>query len=175
MHKASTAVMFALAVVIFVAFFLPWVSVESPMVGTISKALTGKRQASIDAISGFDIPAMANSADARLMISIIQIFNPGIKDADKKSYLIWLVPILGVAIFLVFLFLGRNRWVDLAIGLIGIAIFAVAVYKIKTTDLDKLVLNVKISNGLWMLLWGYLGMGLAGAANFATSLLKEKK
>jgi len=140
----------------------------------MAKVLTGKRQAEIAGISGFDVPVLANGPDARLMISIIKIFNPGITDADKKSWLIWGVPIFAVLIFLASLFLGNNKWFNLAIAVIGIAIFIVAVYKIKTTDLDKLVLNAKIGLGLWLTLCGYLGLGLLSAAGFVKSLVPKK-
>jgi len=166
MNKSNTLVMLVLTIVIFVSFFLPWVRVESQAVGVVAKALTGKKQAVIDNISGFQVPIMANSADARLMMSIIQIFNPGVTNADKKSYLIWLIPLLAVVIFIVSYFLGKNKWVNLAIGILGCAIFFVAAYKLKTIDLDKLVLNVSIAPGLWLILWGYLGMGLIGGINF---------
>jgi len=172
--KIGSIISAALVAVIFISFFLPWVHVESPMVGTMAKVLTGKRQAEIAGISGFDVPVLANGPDARLMISIIKIFNPGITDADKKSWLIWGVPIFAVLIFLASLFLGNNKWFNLAIAVIGIAIFIVAVYKIKTTDLDKLVLNARIGLGLWLTLCGYLGLGLLSAAGFVKSLVPKK-
>lgn len=164
----------ALAAVIVVSFFMPWVHVESQMIGSITKVLVGKRQAEIAGISGFDVPILANGPDARLMISIIKIFNPGVTDADKKSWLIWGVPIFAVLIFLAGLFLGNNKWFNLVIGIIGIAIFVVGVYKIKTTDLDKLVLNAKIGLGVWLTLCGYLGFGLLSAAGFVKSLVPKK-
>ena len=145
------------------------------MVGTITKVLTGKRQAEITSISGFDVPVLANGPDARLMVSIIKIFNPAVTDADKKSWLIWGVPIFAVAIFLLSLLIGENKWFNLSIAAIGILIFLVAVYKIKTTDLNKLVLNAKIGIGVWLTLCGYLGLGLTGAANFIKALTNKQK
>ncbi len=162
-----------LAAIICVSFFLPWISVESQMIGGLSKVLTGKRQATIDTISGFSVPVMANSSESRFMISIIQIFNPGIQDADKKSFLIWGVPLLAVFLAIVMRFLDKNRWVNLAIGIIGIGIFLGAAYKISTTDLDKLVLKANIAFGLWLVLGSYLLMGLLCLSHFF-SLPKKK-
>jgi hypothetical protein len=164
---ATNIIIFALAAVIFVSFFLPWAHVEAQAVGAVSKLLTGKAQANIDSISGFKVPVMANSPDARLAMSVIQIFSPGIKNADKKSFLIWVVPLLAVAMAAAVSVMGRNKWVNLAIAVIGIAIFAVGTFKVMTTDLNKLVLNVRIGAGLWLTFWGYLGIGLASLANFA--------
>lgn len=63
---------------------------------------------------------------------------------------------------------------NLLIFLIGVMIFVVGSYKIKTTDLDKLVLNARIGPGLWLTLWGYLGLGLMGLKNLLRLLVKKK-
>jgi len=161
----------ALTVIIFLSFFLTWVSVQSEQVGMFSKLLTGKKQASIANISGFKVPILANGEDARLMISIIKIFNPNIKNADKKSYAVWLIPLLAIIICIVSYYYGGNKWVNIAFGLFGAGIFFIAFFKIKTTDLNKLVLNVKIGLGMWFILYSYLAIGIVHFVN----LLKAKK
>lgn len=158
--------MLFLVLVIVVSFFLPWISVESEAVGGVTKLLTGKKQAIIDSISGFKVPVLANSEESRFMISVIKIFQPQIQNADKKSFLIWGVPLLAVVIFLITNALKDNKWVKLVFGVIGIAIFVVATYKITVTDLDKLVLKVNIAYGLWLILFGYLGIGILQIADF---------
>jgi len=173
MAAAQKVIMIILVAVIFISFFLPWIKVESPAVGTISKILTGKEQAVISGISGYAVPVLANSEESRFMISVIKIFNPGITNADKKSYLIWVVPGLAVLILVIKLFLDKNKWVNLIFGLIGSLIFFVAVYKLNTTDLDKLVLKVSIAPGLWLILVGYLGIGLLCLTNFVYLLRKK--
>jgi hypothetical protein len=172
--KKGSLICGILAVIIFVSFFLPWMKVESPMVGTLTKVLTGKSQSEITRISGFDIPILANGPDARLMISIIKIFNPNIKNADKKAWLIWSIPLFAIIIFLLSLAMMNKPWFNLAIGIIGILIFVIGAYKIKTTDLDKLVLNVRIAVGVWLTLWSFLGLGLTGTTNFIKSLSGKK-
>jgi len=164
--EIKRSVMAVLVLMIFVSFFLPWVSVESEAIGGVTKLLTGKKQASIDSISGFKVPVLANSEESRFMISVIKIFQPNIKDADKKSFLIWIVPILAVVMFGITNALKGNKWVRLAIGIVGIVIFVFATYKIMTTDLNKLVLNIKIGYGLWLTLVGYLGIGVLQTVEF---------
>lgn len=153
-------------VVIAVSFFLPWVSAESQVVGEVTKLLTGKKQTTIDSISGFKIPVLANSEESRFMISIIKIFQPKIKDADRQSFLVWAAPLLAVFIFLINDALKGNKWIKLVFGVIGIAIFAFAAYKITVTDLDKVVLKINIGYGLWLTLFGYLGIGILQMADF---------
>jgi len=158
--------MLLLVIVIFISFFLPWISVESEAVGGVTKLLTGKKQSTIDSISGFKVPVLANSEESRFMISVIKIFQPKIQNADKKSFLIWGVPLLAVAMLGLTRVFKDNKWVRLGIGIVGIAIFVVATHKITTTDLDKLVLKVNATYGLWLILFGYLGIGILQVMDF---------
>jgi hypothetical protein len=63
MNKIHYIAMLILAAVIVISFFLPWVSVESQAVGEFSKILTGKKQAVVANISGFQVPILANGPD----------------------------------------------------------------------------------------------------------------
>ncbi|MCF7872862.1 MAG: hypothetical protein K9L80_01475 [Candidatus Omnitrophica bacterium] len=172
--KGLKLIRLGLVVIIFVSFFLPWVSVESETMGKVSKLLTGKAQANISAVSGFQVPILANSQDSRFMISIIKIFKPQINNADKKSFLIWIVPLLAIALFFISIGFKNKKLVKLLIGLICVAIFAGAIYKINITDLDKLVLNVKIAYGLWITLLSYLAFGLIELAGATKLFFKNK-
>ena len=155
-----------LVAVIVVGFFLPWINVESKQMGTFTKLLTGKQQKTLHYISGLDIPVLANSDESRLIVTIAQIFNPDIQDVDKKSFLVLAVPILALIILLLAWFQGKNLWVSLMIGIVGCAVFSFALYKIKTTDLEKAILQIKIGLGLWAILYSYLAIGVVSIANF---------
>ena len=166
--------MLALTVLIIIVFFIPWVAVKSEQVGMFSKVLTGKKRAAINNINAFQVPILANGPDARLMLRVIKIFNPNVKDADKKSFLIWSIPFLAVIVFIVSHFFGNNKWVNLIIGVLGVFIFIAASYKIKTTNLNKLVLHIEIGPGLWLTLWSFLLMGILGFTRLASSLRKTE-
>lgn len=174
MNTVKNLLIIVLAVVIFVAFFLPWASVESPAASKLQKLLKMKEQAPATKISGYEIPVIANSRNAYLALTVIEIFNPGVSGADKKSYLVWIVPILAALMAVFSLVLGKNKWVNLAIGIIGSLIFAIAMYKIKSTDMDKLLVRVVIEQGLLITLWSYLGIGIAGLLAFGGSFIKKK-
>lgn len=173
MNKTCNLVVLVFAIIICISFFLPWVSIESRIAGGISKLLTGEKQASLKTISGFQVPILANGPDAKLMISIIKLFNPGVSDADKKSWLIWGIPGLAVALVFLVSFLGKNKWVNLGVGVLGVAIFSVATYQILKTDLDKFVMHVVITAGLWLILWSYLGIGLVSFFRFSRQQLAK--
>lgn len=160
-----------LVLVIVFSFFLPWVHVESQVVGKMTKVLTGKQQAEIDNVSGFAIPGLANGPDARLMISIIKIFAPGVKDADKKSWFVWAVPFLAIAIFFLSMYKGNGaRFIQLDVAMTCIIIYLIGFYKLKTTDLDKMVLNVRIGIGMWFTLWSFLCLGVVNLLMFLQSM-----
>ncbi|MDD5128251.1 MAG: hypothetical protein PHO40_01175 [Candidatus Omnitrophica bacterium] len=175
MNKTCNLVVLVFAIIICISFFLPWVSIESRIAGGISKFFTGERQSSFKTVSGFQVPILANGPDAKLMISIIKLFNPGVTDADKKSWLIWGIPGLAVALVLLVLSLGKNKWVNLGIGILGVAIFSGATYQIAKTNLDKFVMHVVITAGLWLILWSYLGIGLVSLFRFSRQLLPKIK
>ena len=158
--------MLILVLVIVVSFFLPWILVESAAVGGVTKLLKGKEQATLYSISGFKVPILANGEHSRTMISIIKIFQPKIQNADKKSYLIWGIPLLAVIMLGLTNVFKDNKWVQLGIGVVGVAIFAVATFKIATTDLDKIVLKVNIAFGLWLIFISYLGIGIIQILDF---------
>lgn len=175
MDKVNRLIVAALAAIIVISFFIPWIQVESPQVGAFTKLLTGKRQATLDSVSGFRIPVLANSDESRFMVEVIRMFNPEVKDANKKSYAVWIMPILAIIIAGAYWHLGKNKWLNLAVGIIGILIFIIAMYKISTTDLDKAVLKVAIAPGLLTTLWSYLLIGILGALIFTQSIIKGKK
>jgi hypothetical protein len=172
--KKFSLLILLLAIIIFASFFMPWVHIESQVVGKVSKALSIGQDATLKSVSGYDIPVLANGKDAKLMIQLVQLFNPGIKDADKKSWLIWLVPLFAVLIFAAGLALYKNRWFNIAIGVTGVLIFIFALYKIKATDLDKTLVNVRIASGLWLLLMGYLAIGITHIVNFVRIIASRK-
>jgi hypothetical protein len=157
----------ALAVVIVVSFFLPWVSVEAGLAGKLSKMVNIKTEnVQLYSISGFKVPVLANGKESRLMITIIKIFEPDVTNADKKSYLIWIIPLLAIAIFFAGDIFKNNKWVFLGIGVVGVLIFLGATTKILMTDLDKAVMKINIGYGFWLVLIGYLGLGIMGAIKF---------
>ena len=166
MLGTQKTILITLIALIVVSFFMPWVNVESEAVGGVTKVLTGKKQSKMASISAFQVPLLANSEESRFMISVIKIFSPNIKDADKKSFLIWAIPGLALLILAIKTLYKKNKWIDLVIGIICCAIFLVATFKIKTTDLDKLVLKVDIAYGLWITLLAYFALGLFSLTNF---------
>ena len=164
-----------LAGAVIAAFFLPWIKVESKPLGIVTELLTGKYQATVETISGFKIPILANSEESRVIDNIARILKPDIQEVDKKSYLVWLVPILALIILVMALRYGTNELLNLLFAVVGCAIFAYSLHKLQTTDLDKLLFQVKLGSGGWLTLLAYLGIGILGFARFITLAEKGKR
>ncbi|MBU2541219.1 MAG: hypothetical protein KJ593_04895 [Candidatus Omnitrophica bacterium] len=175
MKSLYSLLIFLLAVVVSVAFFLPWLNVESKPLGSVSKILTGKSQGTLDNINAFRIPILANGAEARFMISVIKIFSPEMRNAPTKSFFVWILPLLAVLIFGASYFFPRSRLISLTIGIAGITVFTTGLYKISITDLDRLMLTVYIGHGLWLTLYAYLTMGLIGWVRFTQLSIRAKR
>jgi len=163
MGKYIKPAILVLSIVIVLSFFLPWVTVQSKQAGAFTKALTGKRQQNIAAISGLQVPIMANGDEARLISSIAKIFNPSVEHVGLKSFLVVVIPLLAVAMAGLNHLYEKNKWANSAVAVVGILIFLVAVFKLTTTDLDKLVLQIKIGIGMWATLISFLGIGILSA------------
>jgi hypothetical protein len=166
MRVLSVVLVFIFAFVVMVSFFMPWISIDTPAKGMISKFVKLESRSSLMKISGYQVPILANRRDSRLMIGVIKLYNPGVNDADKKSWLIWVVPLLALFLALVHAGIKENRWFNLAVAVIGMLIYAAGVYKLKTVNMDKIVMNVNILSGVWMALFGYFGMGIICLVKF---------
>jgi len=176
MNKICSGLMAVLVLLIIVAFFMPWVSVEStPLVGELSKIFSKKEVSISQSISAYQVPMLANARDARLATSVIKILNPDAQDAGQKSSFIWGVPLLAVAILALSILFRKNKWVHLACAAAGISIFVIGVYRIKTLNLNQIILNVTIGPGLWLTLWAYLGIGVCASLNFVRSVTGSKE
>lgn len=171
--KIINLVALVLLVLVVIGFFSPWVRVESEAIGQITKVLVGEKQRTVDRISGFRIPQMANGPDARLIISIAQIFKPGIKDVDKKSYAVWLTIVLAAVLFALIVLSQKIKLLNLLALVLGVGAYAAALYKISHVNLNKMVMNIKIDTGLWLILYAYLLFGILGLVNFVVGRARK--
>ena len=174
MEKGIKIAIFVLATVIILSFFLPWAHVQSNQVGLFTKVLTGQRQKNVASISGLQVPMMANGNGARLISSIAKIFYPTMKNIGLKSFAVVLIPLLAIIIGALNYFYEKYPWVNLGIAIVGVLIFLVATIKLATTDLDKLVLQIKIGFGMWTILISYLAIGVLAGLRYA-AVLKHKE
>ena len=180
-----SALIIICAISIIHAFFLPWAK-ASASVTKVAKALADSATGGIlenttfagkfimaftkttekitslgdieikTAVSGYDIPTLVNKKSSQIAISIASVVLKDAKDLDKKSTLVYLLPLLAlVYIGLAVMGLKSNIAVivmAVSSGAIGIG----GLYNLMTVDLSNLAVKISIEQGLWQTMYGYL-------------------
>jgi len=193
----------AAACVIVVSFFLPWARVSVSALGVSEKLIqnaestlkdtpmAGKLVGKLDKItgalssfgdisvktqvSGYNIPVLVNNKTSKVAISIAQIMFKSAENLDLKSFLVYLLPLLGI-LCAVASFLGREKKLYViamlaAAGLVSI----VGLYNLYTTNIANIMVKVMIMKGLWLTMYGFLFIFFVGIAWLATDKKSGKK
>ena len=150
----------ALAAFVWAAFFCPWLRVESRPANDIKKAFGIRGESEMVRVSGYDIPEMANAKGSRVASAVGQLFSSDAKDVGKRSYRVWILPILASLLAVLTWLSVTRRRVALTIAVVGAAVFGLGTYKILAADLDGVLFVVHVASGLWLTLVAYLAMGL---------------
>ena len=180
----------AVSVVIVISFFLPWAKVSVSVVGA-SRELTGtarttlkdsptarkwldKLEKATDAVSsygdvgvntqvsGYDIPVLVNNKSSKVAISAAQIMFKSAENLDMKSYLVYLLPILGILCAVASVLGQKNKLYIIVMILVAGAVSLVGLYNLYTVNLGSLAAKVIIMNGLWFTMYGFLLISFAG-------------
>jgi hypothetical protein len=172
------------AVIIIQSFFMPWAKV-SASVTKVSKQLTEeaagplantpfagkfikgleKATKAIESVgdievktqvSGYDIPTMVNKKSSKIAISFAQSFFKDAQDLDKKSMLVFLIPILAVVCVLLAI-AGLWSWIPVVVMLIiSGAISITGIYNLKTVNISSEIVAISFEKGIWQTMYAYL-------------------
>ncbi|MDD5428897.1 MAG: hypothetical protein PHI58_06685 [Candidatus Omnitrophica bacterium] len=172
------------AVTVIVSFFLPWATAslnvtkvarslsesasttlkETPFAGKFVRGLDTATTAIgafgdmevKTAVSGYDIPTMINKRSSKIALSLAQTLFKDADNLDKKSLLVYLLPLFGIVCIVLTIIGLKNNIPVIAMAVISGAISGGGLYKLMTTDLTKLPIQIAIKNGLWQTMYGYL-------------------
>ena len=108
------------------------------------------------AVSGYDIPAMINKKSSRIAVSLAQTLFKDAKDLDKKSLLVYLLPLFGIVCIGLALVGFKSKISIIVMAVISGAISIGGLYELMTVDLTSLPVRISIENGLWQTMYGYL-------------------
>jgi hypothetical protein len=174
------------AAVIIYAFFIPWATVATSVTGitkeasgALSKTGFGSKLAgeinvatnflndmggvSVEnTVTGYQIPVLVNDNTSKVAISVAEMFFENTKDLDKKSYLVYLLPVLGLACVLLAFFSDINRLFLVLMVLISGAVSLGGLYKLYTFDVSSLVVHISIQKGLWYSMYAFLFIFVIG-------------
>lgn len=145
-----------------VGFFMPWVEFATSFMQNVSRFLSQADDVTLMSMSGFDIPKFAHSGEVKLVRSFLRLFVGDVEDPANQAYLVWLVP--GLSYVLMWLYVwGQNvRRVYWALAAIALGVSGAGFYQLFTLNMDKIVVKLTISYGLWVSLAGIALMGLCG-------------
>ena len=107
-------------------------------------------------VSGYDIPTMINNKSSHVAIQLAQILFKDARDLDKKSMLVYLLPLFAIVCIALAIIGLRYKVSVMAAAIIGGAIGIGGLYKLMSTDLSNLPVQITIENGLWQTMYGYL-------------------
>lgn len=170
-------------VIIITSFFMPWVRAStsvtkvsrtitntvSPLEGLpfVRKLITGIDEAAgvvgsvgdIDinkVVSGYDIPATVNDKSSKIALSFVQSYFGDVKDLDKKSMLVFLMPLFAIVCIMLAI---SGIWYKISIIIMLILSGSISlggIYTLKTMDLSNAMVQISIENGLWRTMHAYL-------------------
>jgi hypothetical protein len=175
----------ACALIIIISFFMPWakatVSATKVAKNLTHSAASGKLQGSPFAgkfikgfdtatnavgnlgdievkttVSGYDIPTMINKKSSHVALQLVQVLFKNAKDMDKKSMLVYLLPLFAIVCIILAIIGLRYKISVIAAAIIGGAIGIGGLYGLISTDLSSLPVQISIENGLWQTMYGYL-------------------
>ena len=197
--KTIFAILVIIASVVIVrSFFVPWANVKASVTkiaGSITEtakpleksAIGGKvvkgLERATDAIgsfgdvsikttvTGYSIPAMVNQKTSKVALSLAQILFKSTEGLDKKSYLVYLLPILGILCALLAAIGMKIKWPVFAMLVISGFISIGGLYNLMTANLSNLYVQISIERGLWHTMYAYLVIFLIGIAWAVTDML----
>ncbi len=172
------------AVIIIVSFFMPWAKATvsaTKVAKNLANSASGKLQDTPfggkfvrifdqatnaigdlgdikvkTTVSGYDIPDMINKKSSHVAIQLAQLLFKDAKDLDKKSMLVYLLPLFAIACIILAMAGLRYKISVIAAAIIGGVIGIGGLYELIATDLSKLPVQISIETGLWLTMYGYI-------------------
>jgi hypothetical protein len=190
----------AASAIIVMSFFLPWAKIQTSVTG-VSKELTGyadkelgdspfagkfikKLDMVTGAISsmgdveiksivrGYKIPALVNSDSSKAALSLAQVLFKSAEGIDKKSYLVYLLPIFAVVCAFLAIIGLKNKLYVLLMAVIGGVISIGGLYNLLTMNISSMVVKISIEKGLWYTMYAFLLICLVGITWLASDRRK---
>jgi len=127
------------------------------------------------AVSGFDIPTLINKKSSQIAIAIASVMFKDAKDLDKKSMLVYLLPIFAfVCIGLAVIGL-KNKIAIMVMAVLSGGIAVGGLYNLMTIDLSSLPVQISIEQGLWQTMYAYLMISIIGIIWIVLDLKEAKR
>ena len=113
-------------------------------------------------VSGAQIPQMANQQNAKVAAALVEVLMNERQHIGAKSYLVYLLPGLALLCGLLLNFLGGVPAVAMSAAILCAGVAGGGFWKLLTTNTKTLFIAITIGPGLWLSLWGYVAIAVAG-------------
>ncbi|MBI4355423.1 MAG: hypothetical protein HY597_03090 [Candidatus Omnitrophica bacterium] len=113
-------------------------------------------------VSGLQIPQMANAKNAKVAMALLEMFTRDPQQIGAKSYAVYVLPGLALLCGLLLTVLGGRRPVALGVAVLCATVAGGGFWKLLTTNTSSLFIAITIGMGLWLSLWAYAGLAVAG-------------
>ena len=127
------------------------------------------------AVSGYDIPTLINKKTSQIAISIASIMFKDAKDLDKKSMLVYLLPLLALVCIALGVVGLKNKIALIVMAVLSGGIAAVGLYNLMTVNLSSLPVQISIEQGLWQTMYAYLIIFIIGIVWISLDMKEAKK
>ncbi len=114
-------------------------------------------------VTGAEIPRLVRDERGQVAIALLGLFTKSARRLEEKSLAVYLVP--GVATAAALLLTAAGAWPAVAAGLAAACalIAGFGWWKLSTAGTATLAVAITVGPGLWLSVWGYAGLALAGA------------
>ena len=127
------------------------------------------------AVSGYDIPTLINKKSSQIAIAIASVMFKDAKDLDKKSMLVYLLPLFALVCLGLAIVGLKNKIAVMVMAVLSGGIAVGGLYNLMTIDLSKLPIQISIEQGLWQTMYAYLIISAIGIAWVVLDLKEAKK
>ncbi len=126
-------------------------------------------------VRGYDIPTLINKKTSQVAISIASIMFKDAKDLDKKSMLVYLLPLLALVCIALGVVGLKNKIALIVMAVLSGGIAAVGLYNLMTVNLSSLPVQISIEQGLWQTMYAYLMIFIIGIVWIVFDMKEVKK
>lgn len=127
------------------------------------------------AVSGYNIPTLINKKSSQVAIAIASAMFKDVKDLDKKSMLVYLLPLLALLCIGLAIVGIKNKITLIVMAVLSGGIAVGGLYNLMTINLSDLPIQISIEQGLWQTMYAYLIISVIGIVWIVLDLKEAKK
>lgn len=114
-------------------------------------------------VSGVDVPRLANDPNTQMAMALAEVLTGERQQLGMKSYAVYLLPGIALVCGVLVTLLGRQPQVSFGVAALSAVIAAIGFWKLLTTELQAPFVAIRIEQGLWVSLWGYVALAVAAS------------